>query len=96
MTATTAKDTVVWFTVYDTDIESDYYCFATEAEALALATKWAGMDWWRELADEAGYARITVYRAEDDSAPWDDGTADWVLWDHLDVVEVVAEVYDAD
>jgi hypothetical protein len=84
--------TTVYYAVYDSDIDSDFYPYDTEADALATALRWANEDWYRELVADAEYCSITLYAVTYDGiAPWD-ADEDWCLWftDDKELLEVVA------
>ncbi|MGA0848622.1 MAG: hypothetical protein ACO3RX_01605 [Chthoniobacterales bacterium] len=69
-----------WFAMYDTDRDSDWYCFPTLLAAVAEIIQWKQNDTLADLLHEAEYATVAVMRIpirsslvgdDDYNAVWD-------------------------
>jgi hypothetical protein len=72
-----------YFTMYDSDIDSDYTNFTRLSPARDTARAWSQSEWYGVLSDDATYCSIAVYELTyDDELPWvlDE---EWSLWDEL-------------
>jgi hypothetical protein len=79
----------IWWAVYDTEADSDFYGFNTQAEAEAEMTDWLDRGMVQDLRDEEGkwcasWGRFYVCSADADTVPSDeeDPECEWSLWNY--------------
>jgi hypothetical protein len=88
MNQTLAQKPQIWWAVYDTSADSDFYPFDTQTEAVAEVERWIANGIVEELTEEWGatWGRIYVCSADADTVPDIDDPAgdDWSLWDYED------------
>jgi hypothetical protein len=76
----------IWWAVYDTSADSDFYSFNTQAEAEQEMTNWLERGLVESLKEEWGaeWGRFYVCSADADTVPDNDDPAgdDWSLWNY--------------
>ncbi len=79
--------TQIWWAVYDTEADSDFYSFNTQAEAEAEMTRWLDNGLVESLRDEEGrwcaaWGRFYIVSADADSVSDVDDDCEWSLWNY--------------
>ncbi|CAB5222479.1 hypothetical protein UFOVP366_4 [uncultured Caudovirales phage] len=79
----------IWWAVYDTEADSDFYSFNTQAEAESEVQGWLLAGLVESLKDEDGkwcasWGRVYVCSADADTVPDDDAdpNCEWSLWNY--------------
>ena len=77
----------IWWAVYDTESDSDFYSFNTQAEAEQEMADWLERGLVEALTDPEGrwcssWGRFYVCSADADSVPDVDEECEWSLWDY--------------
>lgn len=74
----------IFWAVYDTETDSDFYSFNTLEDAKAEVTRWLDdrLDYELRHTEGANWGRFYICSALADTVPDDDTAGEWSLWNY--------------